>query len=89
MLRIAKLTEEICCQHMLNAWLPLFGRVINVFLVNPHKGISGPHSYKLVHTYISPAVTIWRSESSKISLVALDKLLFIVAPLVIIYLSLK
>ena len=35
-----------------------------------------PHCFKLLHTYITPIVTYWRSESSNISLVVLDKLLY-------------
>ena len=45
-------------------------------VLNPQKGVSGPHSFKLIYTYIAPAVTSWRSESRNIGLVVLDKLLF-------------
>ena len=39
-------------------------------------GVSGTHSFRLIHTYIAPAVNSWRSESSNASLVVLNKLLF-------------
>ena len=46
-------------------------------VLNPQKGVSGPHSFKLsLAIWMYPAVTSWRSESSNICLFALDKLLF-------------
>ena len=45
-------------------------------VLNPQKGVSGTHSFKLIHIYIKPMVNSWRSESCNISLVVLDKLLF-------------
>ena len=44
-------------------------------------GVSGTHSFKLIHTYISPTETAWRRESSNMGLVILDKLLFGYLPL--------
>ena len=43
---------------------------------NRQKGVSGTHSFKLIHIYVAPMVNSWRSESSNISFVVLDKLLF-------------
>ena len=31
-------------------------------VLNPQKGVSGTHSFKLVHIYIAPMVKSWRSE---------------------------
>ena len=44
-------------------------------------GVSGTHSFRLIHTYIAPAETSWRRESSNMGLVILDKLLFGFLPL--------
>ena len=44
-------------------------------------GVSGTHSFRLIHTYIAPTETSWRRESSNMGLVILDKLLFGFLPL--------
>ena len=31
-------------------------------VLNPQKGVSGTHSFKLIHIYIAPMVNSWRSE---------------------------
>ena len=31
-------------------------------VLNPQKGVSGTHSFKLTHIYIAPMVNTWRSE---------------------------
>ena len=45
-------------------------------VLNPQNGVSYNHSFKLKHMYIAPKVNFLRSESSNISFVILDKLLF-------------
>ena len=50
--------------------------IIEEQVLNPQKGVSGPLSFKLIHTNVAPTVTSWRSESRNIDLVVLDKLLF-------------
>ena len=44
---------------------------INKQVVNPQKGVSGPHCFKMIHSYIAPKVNSWRSESSNKGLVIL------------------
>ena len=46
------------------------------YIMNPQKGVSGNHSFELIHVYIAPMVNPWRSESCNISLVVSDNLLF-------------
>ena len=31
-------------------------------VLNPQKGVSGTHSFKLIHIYIAPMINSWRSE---------------------------
>ena len=32
-------------------------------VLNPQKGISGTHSFRLIHTYIASEVTSWRNQA--------------------------
>ena len=50
--------------------------LIHKQVLNPQKAVSGTHSFKLIHIYIAPMVNSWRSESSNVSFVVLEKLLF-------------
>ena len=43
-------------------------------VLNPQKGVSGTHSFKLIHIYIAPMVNSWRSESSNISRIFIFRL---------------
>ena len=57
-----------------------YGGMLKKQVLNPQKGVSGHHSYKLpLAIWISPVVTSWRSESSNRSLVVLDKLIFAIS----------
>ena len=52
---------------------------MNIWLkqvLDPQKVVSDTHSFKLIHPYIAPAASFCTGESSNISLVVLDKLLF-------------
>ena len=55
---------------------PRVGKSILKQVLNSLEGVSGTYSLKLRHIYIAPMVKSWRSESSNISFVVLDKLLF-------------
>ena len=36
-------------------------------VLNPQKGVSGTHSFKLMHIYIAPMVNTWRSEVGSVN----------------------
>ena len=44
--------------------------------MNPRKGVSDTHDFKLIHSYTAPIVKSWKSETNNISFVILEKLLF-------------
>ena len=50
-------------------------KMITEQVLNSQKDVSGTHSFKLIHKYIAPVATSWKSESRNLCFVVKDKLL--------------